>query len=50
MRVVKKFETWPSVASCAVTADTRNGCAWPSTFTAIPPSRSRYALPSASQT
>ena len=39
--VVNKLETWPRVASWAVTAETRNGCAWPSTFTAIPPSRSR---------
>ena len=44
----KKFETWPRVASCDVTADTTNGCAWPRQFTASPPSRSRYLLPSAS--
>ena len=39
--VVNRFETWPSVANWAVMAETRNGCACPSTFTAMPASRSR---------
>ncbi len=48
--VAKKLDTCPSVESCSVTADTSAGCAWPSAFTAIPPSRSRYSRPSASHT
>ena len=48
--LVKKFETWPRVASCSVTAATSAGWAWPSALTAMPPSRSTYSLPSASQT
>jgi hypothetical protein len=48
--LVKKFETWPSVVSCSVTAATRAGWAWPRALTAMPPSRSTYSLPSASQT
>ena len=48
--VAKKFETWPSVCSWAVTASTSAGWAWPREFTAMPPSRSRYCLPASSQT
>ena len=48
--LVKKFETWPSVVSCSVTAATSAGWAWPRALTAMPPSRSTYSLPSASQT
>ncbi len=39
--VAKKFETWPSVDICAVTAPTSVGCACPSALTAMPASRSR---------
>jgi hypothetical protein len=48
--LVKKLETWPRVASWLDITDVTNGLAWPSALTAMPPSRSRYSLPSASQT
>ena len=48
--LVKKFETWPRVVSCSVTAATRAGWAWPRALTAMPPRRSTYSLPSTSQT
>jgi hypothetical protein len=48
--VPKKLETWPSVPSWALIAAVSVGCAWPSVLTAMPPSRSRYRLPSASHT
>jgi hypothetical protein len=48
--LVKKFETCPSVASWDEMTLVTKGCAWPSALTAMPPSRSRYCLPSASQT
>ncbi len=47
---VKKFDTCPRVATCSETACTMAGWAWPSALTAMPPSRSRYCLPSASVT
>lgn len=45
----KKLETWPRVAICSETARTTAGCAVPRALTAMPPRKSRYALPSASQ-
>ena len=48
--LVKKLETWPRVASWLEITEVTKGCAWPRALTAIPPSRSRYSLPSASQT
>ncbi len=36
-----RLDTCPRVATCRVTAATTAGWAWPSTLTAIPPSRSR---------
>ena len=48
--LVKKLETWPRVASWLEITEVTNGWAWPRALTAIPPSRSRYSLPSASQT
>ena len=39
--VVKKLETCTSRAAWALTAATTAGCAWPSTLTAMPASRSR---------
>ncbi len=48
--LVKKFETWPRVASWLEITEVTNGWAWPRAFTAMPPSRSRYSLPSASHT
>ena len=35
----KKLEMWPSVDSCAVTAPTSVGWAWPSAFVAMPMNR-----------
>lgn len=46
---MNRLETWPSCPICAVTASITAGWAVPSAFTAIPPTRSRYSLPSASQ-
>ena len=37
-------------AAWLVTASTTAGWAWPSALTAIPPTKSMYRLPSASQT
>ncbi len=48
--LVKKLETCPSVASWLAITEVTNGWAWPRALTAMPPSRSRYSLPSASQT
>ena len=48
--VAKKFDTCPRVLSCAVTASTTAGWAWPRQLTAIPASRSVYWAPSASHT
>ncbi len=48
--LVKKLETWPRVASWLEMTEVTNGWAWPRAFTAIPPRRSRYSLPSASHT
>jgi hypothetical protein len=48
--LVKKFETCPRVASWLEITEVTNGWACPRALTAIPPSRSRYSLPSASQT
>ena len=48
--LVKKLEMCPSVPSWLVTASTSAGWAWPSALTAMPPRRSTYSLPSASQT
>jgi hypothetical protein len=36
-----RFEVWPSVRICVVTASTTAGWAWPSALTAMPPTRSR---------
>ena len=47
---VKKFEMWPSVETCSLTAATTAGWAWPRQFTAMPASRSMYSVPSASHT
>ncbi len=48
--LVKKFETCPRVRSCAVTASTSAGWAWPRALTAMPPKKSTYSRPSSSQT
>src|SRR6202042_208718 len=45
-----KLEVCPSVDICRVTASSTAGCPCPSTLTAMPPSRSRYDLPSTSVT
>ncbi len=47
---VKRLETWPRVAIWSETARTTAGWAWPRAFTAMPPTKSTYSLPSASQT
>lgn len=47
---MNRLETWPRVEICAVTASTIAGWAVPSALTAMPATRSRYSLPSASQT
>ena len=39
--VDQRFETWASVAACAVTAATHRGCEWPIAVTAMPPAKSR---------
>ncbi|CAM5496509.1 hypothetical protein SFUMM280S_03068 [Streptomyces fumanus] len=44
-----RLETCPSEAICRPTASTTAGWAWPRALTAIPPTKSRYSLPSASQ-
>ncbi len=46
---MKRLETWPRVAICRLTASTTAGWAVPRALTAMPPSRSVYSLPSASQ-
>src|SRR3546814_5485584 len=48
--VAKKFDVCPSVPSCVLTASTSAGWAWPNEFTAMPPRKSRYSLPSTSHT
>ncbi len=48
--LAKKFEMWPRVPSCSVTAPTSAGWAWPRALTAMPPRRSTYSLPSVSHT
>ena len=47
---MKRLETWPREAICVLTASTIAGWAWPSALTAMPPTKSRYSLPSASHT
>ena len=48
--VVKKLDTWPSVRTCSETAATSRGWPWPRVLTAMPPRKSTYSRPSASQT
>ncbi len=45
-----RLETWPREATWRDTASTIAGWAWPSAFTAMPPTKSAYSLPSASHT
>ena len=45
-----RLETWPSVATCRLTASTTAGWPWPSALTAMPPSRSTYEFPASSST
>ncbi len=46
----KRLETCPREAIWVETASTIAGWAWPSALTAIPPTKSTYAVPSASHT
>ncbi len=46
---MKRLETWPSSPICRLTASTTAGWAVPSALTAMPPTKSTYSLPSASQ-
>ncbi|SHU71775.1 Uncharacterised protein [Mycobacteroides abscessus subsp. abscessus] len=48
--VAYRFDVWPRVESCWVTASMTDWLRCPSTLTAIPPNRSRYRLPSTSVT
>src|SRR6266568_4827821 len=46
----KRLETWTRVAACSRSVPTTFGWQWPSAVTAMPPVKSRYSLPSESQT
>ena len=43
--LVITLERCQSLPACSVSAFTITGCAWPRTFTAMPPAKSMYSLP-----
>ena len=47
--VKKRLDVWISVAAWSAMALASTGCAWPTESTAMPPEKSRYSLPSTSQ-